>query len=241
IFDKAGTYTYTISEKNGGTTDKGVTYDGKTITATVTVTDNGSGELSAAVSYSDETPFNNTYAVSATRAELAVKKTLTGRELKEDEFEFVLKNEANDEVATAKNDKDGNVKFKELTFDKAGTYTYTISEKNGGTTDKGVTYDGKTITATVTVTDNGSGELSAAVSYSDETPFNNTYAVSGTRAELAVKKTLTGRELKEDEFEFVLKNEANDEVATAKNDKDGNVKFKELTFDKAGTYTYTIS
>ncbi|HFR3670200.1 TPA: FctA domain-containing protein, partial [Streptococcus suis] len=230
-----------ISEKNGGTTDKGVTYDGKTITATVTVTDNGSGELSAAVSYSDETPFNNTYAVSGTRAELAVKKTLTGRELKEDEFEFVLKNEANDEVATAKNDKDGNVKFKELTFDKAGTYTYTISEKNGGTTDKGVTYDGKTITATVTVTDNGSGELSAAVSYSDETPFNNTYAVSGTRAELAVKKTLTGRELKEDEFEFVLKNEANEEVATAKNDKDGNVKFKELIFDKAGTYTYTIS
>ncbi|WP_445512937.1 Spy0128 family protein [Streptococcus suis] len=241
IFDKAGTYTYTISEKNGGTTDKGVTYDGKTITATVTVTDNGSGELSAAVSYSDETPFNNTYAVSGTRAELAVKKTLTGRELKEDEFEFVLKNEANEEVATAKNDKDGNVKFKELIFDKAGTYTYTISEKNGGTTDKGVTYDGKTITATVTVTDNGSGELSAAVSYSDETPFNNTYAVSGTRAELAVKKTLTGRELKKDEFEFVLKNEANDEVATAKNDKDGNVKFKELTFDKAGTYTYTVT
>ncbi|MGU7982083.1 Spy0128 family protein [Streptococcus suis] len=240
-FDKAGTYTYTISEKNGGTTDKGVTYDGKTITATVTVTDNGSGELSAAVSYSDETPFNNTYAVSATRAELAVKKTLTGRELKEDEFEFVLKNEANEEVATAKNDKDGNVKFKELTFDKAGTYTYTIFEKNGGTTDKGVTYDGKTITATVTVTDNGSGELSAAVSYSDETSFNNTYAVSGTRAELAVKKTLTGRELKEDEFEFVLKNEANEEVATAKNDKDGNVKFKELTFDKAGTYTYTVT
>ncbi|MEG3268984.1 Spy0128 family protein, partial [Streptococcus suis] len=241
IFDKAGTYTYTISEKNGGTTDKGITYDGKTITATVTVTDNGSGELSAAVSYSDETPFNNTYAVSATRAELAVKKTLTGRELKEDEFEFVLKNKANEEVATAKNDKDGNVKFKELIFDKAGTYTYTISEKNGGTTDKGVTYDGKTITATVTVTDNGSGELSAAVSYSDETPFNNTYAVSGTRAELAVKKTLTGRELKEDEFEFVLKNEANEEVATAKNDKDGNVKFKELTFDKAGTYTYTVT
>ncbi|WP_226996445.1 Spy0128 family protein [Streptococcus suis] len=240
-FDKAGTYTYTISEKNGGTTDKGVTYDGKTITATVTVTDNGSGELSAAVSYSDETPFNNTYAVSGTRAELAVKKTLTGRELKEDEFEFVLKNKANEEVATAKNDKDGNVKFKELTFDKAGTYTYTVTEKNGGTTDKGVTYDGKTITATVTVTDNGSGELSAAVSYSDETPFNNTYAVSSTRAELAVKKTLTGRELKEDEFEFVLKNEANEEVATAKNDKDGNVKFKELTFDKAGTYTYTVT
>ncbi|HEM5276627.1 TPA: LPXTG cell wall anchor domain-containing protein, partial [Streptococcus suis] len=227
--------------KNGGTTDKGVTYDGKTITATVTVTDNGSGELSAAVSYSDETPFNNTYAVSGTRAELAVKKTLTGRELKEDEFEFVLKNKANEEVATAKNDKDGNVKFKELTFDKAGTYTYTVTEKNGGTTDKGVTYDGKTITATVTVTDNGSGELSAAVSYSDETPFNNTYAVSSTRAELAVKKTLTGRELKEDEFEFVLKNEANEEVATAKNDKDGNVKFKELTFDKAGTYTYTVT
>ncbi|MGQ7308288.1 Spy0128 family protein [Streptococcus suis] len=240
-YDSRGAYQYTIEETNAGKTIDGVTYDSLKVEVTVVVTDDGKGRLVAEVFYSKNTEFNNIYKTSKAKAELAVKKTLTGRELKEDEFEFVLKNKANEEVATAKNDKDGNVKFKELIFDKAGTYTYTISEKNGGTTDKGVTYDGKTITATVTVTDNGSGELSAAVSYSDETPFNNTYAVSGTRAELAVKKTLTGRELKEDEFEFVLKNEANEEVATAKNDKDGNVKFKELTFDKAGTYTYTVT
>ncbi|CYU21649.1 LPXTG-motif cell wall anchor domain-containing protein [Streptococcus suis] len=240
-YDHRGAYQYTIEETNAGKTIDGVTYDSLKVEVTVVVTDDGKGRLVAEVFYSKNTEFNNIYKTSKAKAELAVKKTLTGRELKEDEFEFVLKNEANEEVATAKNDKDGNVKFKELTFDKAGTYTYTVTEKNGGTTDKGVTYDGKTITATVTVTDNGSGELSAAVSYSDETPFNNTYAVSSTRAELAVKKTLTGRELKEDEFEFVLKNEANEEVATAKNDKDGNVKFKELTFDKAGTYTYTVT
>ncbi|HEM5068246.1 TPA: LPXTG cell wall anchor domain-containing protein, partial [Streptococcus suis] len=173
-------------------TDKGVTYDGKTITATVTVTDNGLGELSAAVSYSDETPFNNTYAVSATRAELAVKKTLTGRELKEDEFEFVLKNEANEEVATAKNDKDGNVKFKELTFDKAGTYTYTVTEVVGG--DTAIIYDSLEIKVTVVVTDDGEGKLVAKVEYPEDIEFNNEYVEPTTTTTTEEPTTTTTTE-----------------------------------------------
>ncbi|WP_153992289.1 Spy0128 family protein, partial [Streptococcus suis] len=108
-----------------------------------------------------------------TRAELAVKKTLTGRELKEDEFEFVLKNEANEEVATAKNDKDGNVKFKELTFDKAGTYTYTVTEVVGG--DTAIIYDSLKIKVTVVVTDDGEGKLIAKVEYPEDIEFNNEY------------------------------------------------------------------
>ena len=54
---------------------------------------------------------------------------------------------------TVKNDKDGNVKFSALEFDKAGTFHLQDAEKAGTAT--GITYDSKTITATVTVADNG--------------------------------------------------------------------------------------
>ncbi|CYW51669.1 LPXTG-motif cell wall anchor domain-containing protein [Streptococcus suis] len=93
--------------------------------------------------------------------------------MKEDEFEFVLKNEANEEVATAKNDKDGNVKFKELTFDKAGTYTYTVTEVVGG--DTAIIYDSLKIKVTVVVTDDGEGKLIAKVEYPEDIEFNNEY------------------------------------------------------------------
>ncbi len=56
----------------------------------------------------------------------------------------------------------GNVKFDELGFDKVGTYTYTIKEVKASQTENGITYDTKTVTATVTVTDDGKGKLHAA-------------------------------------------------------------------------------
>ena len=34
------------------------------------------------------------------------------------------------ELETVTNDKDGNITFKPLSFDKLGTYTYTVSEVN---------------------------------------------------------------------------------------------------------------
>ncbi|HEM3214410.1 TPA: hypothetical protein U0918_002050, partial [Streptococcus suis 12814] len=80
---------------------------------------------------------------------------------------------ANEEVATAKNDKDGNVKFKELTFDKAGTYTYTVTEVVGG--DTAIIYDSLEIKVTVVVTDDGEGKLVAKVEYPEDIEFNNEY------------------------------------------------------------------
>ncbi|WP_419579776.1 Cna B-type domain-containing protein, partial [Streptococcus oralis] len=71
-----------------------------------------------------------------------------------------------------------------LEFDKAGTFTYKIAEKAGTAT--GITYDTKTITATVTVTDNGKGGLEATVAYDDEKAFENTYTPAKT--EVSVKK-----------------------------------------------------
>ena len=138
----------------------------------------------------------NKYVVKPTSASLEVTKKLTGRELKADEFEFTLTDQDGNVKETVKNDKDGNVKFSELEFDKAGTYTYKIAEKAGTAT--GIQYDTKTITATVTVADNGKGVLEATVAYDDEKVFENTYTPAGaTSVTLGAKKFLKVRALKQ--------------------------------------------
>ncbi|WP_061586828.1 Cna B-type domain-containing protein [Streptococcus oralis] len=121
---------------------------------------------------------------SKAKAKIKANKKLTGRELKADEFEFTLTDQDGNVKETVKNDKDGNVKFSALEFDKVGTFTYKIAEKAGTAT--GITYDTKTITATVTVADNGKGGLEATVAYDDEKAFENTYTPAKT--EVSVKK-----------------------------------------------------
>ncbi|HEM4807985.1 TPA: LPXTG cell wall anchor domain-containing protein, partial [Streptococcus suis] len=101
-------------------------------------------------------------------------------------------NEANEEVATAKNDKDGNVKFKELTFDKAGTYTYTVTEVVGG--DTAIIYDSLKIKVTVVVTDDGEGKLIAKVEYPEDIEFNNEYVEPTTTTTTEEPTTTTTTE-----------------------------------------------
>ena len=242
-FDKAGTYNYHIVEKKANTTEKGVTYDANPVGVTVTVTADAEGKLSAAVAYeNDDKTFENTYAAERTPATLEVTKVLTGRTLKADEFEFVLKNDADgSEVQKVKNTADGKVAFAPIEYTAAGTYKYTIVETNAGQTIDGVTYDSLEVKVTVEVTDDGEGKLTANVTYPADKEFNNNYGASKTPAPLAVKKTLTGRELKADEFEFTLTDKDGNVKETVKNDKDGNVKFSALEFDKAGTFTYKIA
>ena len=242
-FDKAGTYNYHIVEKKANTTEKGVTYDANPVGVTVTVTADAKGKLSAAVAYeNDDKTFENTYAPEKTPATLEVTKVLTGRTLKADEFEFVLKNDADgSEVQKVKNTADGKVAFAPIEYTKAGTYKYTIVETNAGQTIDGVTYDSLEVKVTVEVTDDGEGNLTANVTYPADKEFNNSYGASKTPATLAVKKTLTGRELKADEFEFTLTDQYGNVKETVKNDKDGNVKFSALEFDKVGTFTYKIA
>ena len=242
-FDKAGTYNYHIVEKKANTTEKGVTYDANPVGVTVTVTADAKGKLSAAVAYeNDDKTFENTYAPKKTSAPIEVTKVLTGRTLKADEFEFVLKNDADgSEVQKVKNTADGKVAFAPIDYTKAGTYKYTIVETNTGQTIDGVTYDSLEVKVTVEVTDDGEGNLTANVTYPADKEFNNSYGASKTPATLAVKKTLTGRELKADEFEFTLTDQDGNVKETVKNDKDGNVKFSALEFDKVGTFTYKIA
>ena len=190
-FNKADTYHYTIVEKNAGTTDKGITYSNKTIEVTIKVVDNGKGALEATVTYdNNDSTFENTYKAKNAKEVLEVDKKLTNRNLEADMFEFTLTDQVGN-VEKAKNGADGKVKFSELTFDEAGTYTYTIKEVKAGTTENGITYDAKTITAKVTVTDDGQGKLHATVEYSSDgtansTTFTNVYTPAKTQ--VPVKK-----------------------------------------------------
>ena len=238
-YTKVGTYHYTITEKD--TKLGGVKYDTKVIKATVTVTDDGQGHLVTKVAYEkDDQTFKNTYSAAKTNAQLSVKKALTGRALKDGEFEFELKDQDDKVIQSKNNAQDGSVTFDTIEYTKAGTYHYTITEKN--TKLGGVTYDKKVIKATVTVTDNGQGQLVAQVAYeqNDQT-FTNQYQAAPTTAQLSANKQLTGRDLKAGEFSFELKNDKDEVLETVTNDKDGKITFKTLTYTAVGTYQYTIT
>lgn len=244
-YTEPGTYVYHISEVNDGKT--GYTYDDTVYDVTVVVTDTD-GALHADVSGADAIVFKNSYdpgQVTLTgETALRAHKTLTGRELNAEEFVFEVKDADGNVLTTGTNDADGNVVFGDLTFDQTGTYNYTISERNDSL--GGITYDGTIYTVQIDVTDAG-GYLEAAVQYfegntqTDLPEFENEYTAASTGVSLGASKILTGRDLKDGEFTFVLKDADGNTVDEAVNDANGSVKFDEITYDQAGTYRYTVS
>ncbi|MGU7825196.1 Spy0128 family protein [Streptococcus suis] len=160
-FDKPGKYWYTISEVKDEL--GGIEYDSKYIVAKITVEDRN-GQLQAMIEFIDnDNVFNNFYTPAPAAASLSIKKVLEGRTLNTGEFEFVLKNEKGDEIEKVSNQADGSVNFSALTFTKEGTYTYTVSEVDGGLGD--IIYDKSDIKATITVKDNNHGQLVSTVTY----------------------------------------------------------------------------
>ena len=231
-YNEAGDHTYTISEKAGS--EKGVTYDTAKHEVKVNVTDNGQGQLEAAVTGNNPT-FTNTYKAAPAKIAIEAKKVLNGKELEIDEFEFELK-EGDKVVATAKNAAGGLIRFSEISYSTAGVYNYTITEKVGNKL--GVTYDKTEHPVTVEVKDNGSGQLVATVT--SETPvFVNDYKAEPAQATIKAKKVLKGKALEAEAYTFELK-EGSDLVATAKNTASGEVVFN-VTFSAAGDYVYTIT
>ncbi|HEM3212643.1 Spy0128 family protein [Streptococcus suis] len=161
-FNKPGEYWYTISEVKNELS--GVEYDSKYIVAKITVEDRNNGQLQAMIEFiADDNVFNNFYTPAPAAASLSIKKVLEGCTLNTGEFEFVLKNEKGDEIEKVSNQADGSVNFSALTFTKEGTYTYTVSEVDGGLGD--IIYDKSDIKATVTVKDNNHGQLVSTVTY----------------------------------------------------------------------------
>ena len=261
--DKAGTFKYTITETKG--TDKTITYSDKTITATVVVVEKDNALVVEQATYSDGQTGTDTFTnkkeapkTESVTATLQVNKLLkegeTSLPLTDDQFEFVLK-EGNNTLETAKNKANGTVTFKDLSYSEEGTHTYTITENKG--TDASINYSTQSITATVDVK-KANDKLVATVTYSGGDAekgdtFTNTKTpptpvpptVKPTTAQFKAKKVLaingsSDRTLKANEFTFLLKDQNGTLVDTKTNGENGDILFNPVSFNEAGTFTYTI-
>ncbi len=245
-YTATGSHAYQVKEVAGQ--DGTITYSDAVLDVTVSVTDDGSGQLTATANKTAaDLTFTNIYTPTATTATITGTKALTGRDLAEGEFSFDLKDADGNVVQTVQNGADGTFGFAPLQLDKVGTYVYTVSERAGATAN-GVTYDTTVFTATVTVTENAETHaLEAQVAYSkggkaaDAVAFSNSYAPAATEVKLGASKVLSGENLKEGQFSFQLKDADGKVLQTAKNAADGTVGFEAISYDKPGTYAYSIS
>ena len=249
-YDKAGTHTYTLREVNGGTTSKGIAYDGKTYTIVTTITDKGDGTLKAEHVLKDAkaAEFKNSYNLTPTESsvtdQVKATKFLIGRALAAGEFSFELV-EGDKVVATGTNDASGNITMGAVKYTEAGKHTYTLREAKGGTASKGVSYDAKTYTVVTTVTDRGDGTLAVKHELKDAgtAEFKNSYTVtpedSSVTDQVTATKFLDGRDLKAGEFRFELV-EGNNVVATGTNNADGKIVMDPVTYTAAGEHIYTL-
>lgn len=174
---RAKTFTYTVREvrPDDGTAIAGVAYDGHFATMTVTVTDDGSGNLTAstpAIAQASGGDFVNTYTTGldySARAGVRLSKTLSGRDMEAGQFAFTVTADAETAAKLGlKTDKnaytvaaadDGQADFIDLiggaakgdvTFtdaDAGKTYSFTVAEtKLGG---DGYTNDAAPRTVTI--------------------------------------------------------------------------------------------
>ena len=260
-FTKPGEYVYDITE-NIPTEGKipGVSYDSSSYSVTVTITDDGSGQLTMTGhtitkdgAPADSVKFTNTYSTSDVKVTLKATKKLNvvvgNRTLNKGEFLFELREKLADDTVsdplfTVPNDADGNVTF-DLNFTSAvGQKTYVISELNNHL--GGIGYDTRAYEVTFEVTDNGVGQLEASnPAYTlngkpvvDGAQFVNTYtATAGDKVKFTPEatKVLTGRQMQPGEFHFIVTDKNGKEVSTGTNKADGTVEFSDIGFSEAQT------
>ena len=254
-------FTYTIVEQSG--TEPDMVYDTHALTYKVTVKDDGTGTLNAkaiVTSTSGPETFTNNYQPAATGLALGAQKRYVKKDdntpivLKGGEFTFdVYEGNLTAEqlagakpVRTATNGADGSVNFDAFSYAKPGTHEYTIVERKGDLAY--VTYDAAVHHAVVTVADNA-GTLQASVAYDGtnvtKPSFTNTYEAQATDSgAIALTKSVDvhdgSYQLKAGDFAFELVGSDGSVIQTQKNDAHGKVAFDKLTFDHAGTFTYTV-
>lgn len=174
---RAKTFTYTVREvrPDDGSAIAGVSYDGHTATMTVTVTDDGSGNLTAttpAIAQASGGDFVNTYTTEldySVRAGVRLSKTLSGHAMEAGQFAFTVTADAETAAKLGlKTDKDAyavaaaddgkadlvdliggaaesDVKFTDA--DAGKTYSFTVTETKLG----GEGYTNDTAPCTVTI------------------------------------------------------------------------------------------
>ncbi len=249
VYDQVGTYEYEVSEVNEG--KGGYSYDDSAYKVTVTVTDEG-GMLEADVdgvytnSYEPIIVFNNSYKPDDVTVTIGGNKdfvkNLDGREIKEGEFEFALM-DGETTIDTAKNDAEGYFQFN-VNFTKAGTYNYTVVEKNTGVA--GVEYDTNIYGVVFEVVDEDGKLKVESIDYlkdnseADKVVFENTYIPAPTQIQISALKVLEGRELADGEFTFALEDADGKVLQTVQNAEDGTVTFEPIEYAETGTYTYKM-
>ena len=277
-FNKAGTYTYTVEEKNLSEDAKGYTKDDTKHTVVIKV-----DEVDKALEVTEVTvdgkaidkelgvTFTNHYQAADTDFTVNVKKSIEGLstdKAKGQSFTFDLYKSdetwatgdtADDSVeVTIGDDGTGSGSFaprKYATIQSdsidggAGTYYYVVKEA-----DAGERYEKNTTEYRykVVVTDDGSGELKKEVSVwknddacQDETAeYINKYVVlqpTETSYEIPVTKVITGypeNGTVNRQFTFRLFGEEYKDEVTVNGAE--TKRFKQIKFNKAGTYTYTV-
>lgn len=192
--NSAGTYTYTVRET--GTAPGGYTYDTNYYEISYAVSKGSTAlkvenpiikeyDSSGNLLSGTTVKFDNEYSASGS-GDVAVTKELTGgKALTAGMFDFTITQTNSDWEAmtdgytqTVGNDTDGTIPFSAIDYTQEGTYNYTITE-NGGSLG-GITYDDSVIKVTMTVTDDGAGNLTATPSYEGGQKFTNGYEGPGS-------------------------------------------------------------
>lgn len=264
-FNSTGVYNYTVREVLPDVNDRlgGVVYDRIEYDVEITVTDDGNGQLQAVVKV-DGTEgkamtFTNAYSATGTSTVISATKIMTGRDLQAGEFFFDLHELSTGRILQTKGNEAaskgeaGAVVFDAIVYDAVGEYQYTVNERN--TNKEGITYDSAVYTVTVTVTDNGKGQLEAkqsivkgesenvnAIAFNNYDPVDAKVTIEGT-------KELTGRRLRANEFTFELYEAeftggkvvpSGAAIDTDQNTALGAFSFDEFTYNTEGTHYYVV-
>jgi len=261
-YTEPGTYYYKISEQ-AGAPNNGVTYDGGSYIVVVTVSDDQNGGLAATweIENASQLSFYNRYKPAAINAEILGGKDLTGRVLRDGEFEFELYTTDSafnttglTATETKKNDLHGDINFSTLHYTEEGTHYYVVKEKN--TQAGGVTYDEGEYHVTISVVDNHKGQLETFTVIERQEAngdkfvassivFYNEYATGNAEVTFTVEKTMEGLRTDPAGFRFDLYEDLNGApIQTVISDADGVVSFEKITYTQAdlekGGYTYYI-
>ena len=172
-----GPYTFILSEfipeeaQENDNTLNGVTYDDSTytvvisladdLTPTVTVTNDEGSTTEIDPEKEPLASFENIYVIEPTSVQFSGTKRLVGKSMNPGDFSFTLTG-PDDYSETVTNEEDGAITFSKITFDEEGEYSYTIAEEDIDMKD--VTKDSKVYHITVTIEDNGEGQLAASFS-----------------------------------------------------------------------------
>jgi len=248
-----GVHTFTITEAAPADGDKdGITYSTQSYTVIVEVTDDGKGGMqagSAKLEYNGaavvSADFVNTYTAKPAQIALAAKKSYE-KTLNGGDFTFLLTGHGENQQKT--NDAKGEVHFESIILDKAGTYTFTITEKPGE--ESWIDYDETVYNVTVQILDDGKGQLYAASTTctangaaATDVLFDNDYILKAGSVTIAGSKQLYYKDqaqtLEAGRFSFGLY-ENGKLIQTAQNDAQGNFSFS-VDYEQAGSHTYTVS